>query len=240
MGGELIISKPKTKASVRTVVLPTSMVNVLTEYKKTALLSRWMFPSPVVEDAPRNPCTLYNRMKLILKHAGCKMIRFHDLRHTFATMALERGMDVKKLSALIGHVSSVTTLDIYIHITDTMQKEVAATIERGIGGKATFTPRGTASIQQSEDKATITPVMTKFEPYKGKIRKSGTVCLYQINDHLREGSYSPVNAHEEKVKHNVYTNTREECERLLGEMINCVSAEIADNKVKMDTKQAVE
>ena len=47
-------------------------------------------------------------------------MRFHDLRHTFATMALEHGMDVKTLSATIGHVSSATTLDIYSHITDTM------------------------------------------------------------------------------------------------------------------------
>ncbi len=53
---------------------------------------------------------------------------------TFATMALEHGMDVKTLSATIGHVSSVTTLDIYSHITDTMQRQAAVHIDRKIGG----------------------------------------------------------------------------------------------------------
>ena len=53
---------------------------------------------------------------------------------TFATMALEHGMDVKTLSATIGHVSSATTLDIYSHITDTMQRQAAVHIDRKIGG----------------------------------------------------------------------------------------------------------
>ena len=58
----------------------------------------------------------------------------YDLRHTFATMALEHGMDVKTLSATTGHVSSATTLDIYSHITDTMQRQAAVHIDRKIGG----------------------------------------------------------------------------------------------------------
>ena len=59
--------------------------------------------------------------------------RFHDFRHTFATMALQNGMDAKTLSAMLGHVSAATMLDIYTHITDDMQCTAAANIDRVIG-----------------------------------------------------------------------------------------------------------
>ncbi len=63
------------------------------------------------------------------------------------------------------------------------------------------------------------PVIKPFEPYKGKIRKPGTGCLYQINDHLWEGSYHPTNVDGKREGHTVYAKTREECENLLETMI---------------------
>ena len=60
-------------------------------------------------------------------------MRFHDLRHLFVTTALESGMDVKTLSAIIGHVSAKTTLNTYTHVTDAMRQTAAAKIDRGIG-----------------------------------------------------------------------------------------------------------
>ncbi len=132
VNGKIEISVPKTKSSVRTVVLPPSLVEVLKKYKET-VDSRWMFPLPVNPDLPRYPGSIGEILSTLLKRAGCKHVRFHDLRHTFATMALENGMDVKTLSATIGHVSSSTTLDIYSHITDTMQRQAAVRIDRKIG-----------------------------------------------------------------------------------------------------------
>ena len=60
-------------------------------------------------------------------------MRFHDLRHLFVTTALESGMDVKTLSTIIGHVSAKTTLNIYTHVTDSMQETTAAKIDKVIG-----------------------------------------------------------------------------------------------------------
>ena len=95
-----------------------------------------MFPAPVKEDSPLDPAYIRTRLHLILEHAQCKQIRFHDLRHTFATIALGNGMDVKTLSAMPGHVSAATTLDIYTHITNPMRSEAAAKIDQKIGKAA--------------------------------------------------------------------------------------------------------
>ena len=82
------ISVPKTKSSIRTVLLPPDMLDLLREMKKTAKYD-WIFPSPVKEGEPRNPTAITKRFRLMLERAHCKHVRFHDLRHTFATMALE-------------------------------------------------------------------------------------------------------------------------------------------------------
>lgn len=130
--GKLIISQPKTNSSNRTVILLSPILSVLREYKQT-ITSRWMFPSPVVEDSPLDPASVRKRLQTVLERAGCKKVRFHDLRHTFATTALEHGMDTKTLSTIIGHVSTSTTLNIYAHVTDEMRRTAAAKIDRGIG-----------------------------------------------------------------------------------------------------------
>jgi len=69
----------------------------------------------------------------------------------------------------------------------------------------------------------------EFEPYKGKIRKSGTGCVTMINDYLYEGRFTPrVNG--KRISKNVYAKTREECEEKLAELIKQMKAEIAEMK----------
>ena len=153
--------------------------------------------------------------------------RFHDLRHTFATLALENGMDVKTLSAMLGHVSAATTLDIYTHITDDMRLMAAANIDRGIGKAA---PQEDASEpgQETAPAQAEKPSMTDFKPYVGRKRRSGTGCVSEINDHLFEGRYSPKWPDGKKHARNVYAHTREECEEKLKVLIVEMKAEIAE------------
>ena len=225
VNGKLTVNKPKTKTSDRTIILPKSVVGVLAEYQKT-VDSRWMFPSPIIEDQPRNPSTVYDRMQTTLERAGCKKVRFHDLRHTFATMAIANGMDVKTLSATIGHVSATTTLDIYSHRTAEMEVRAAENIERGIGKCEPSTVPPPEKPAEEPAKGLNEP----FTPYKGKIRKSGSGCIYMINDHLYEGSFSPTHANGKRMKHNVYAETREEVEVKLAELIERVREEIRMEK----------
>ena len=217
--GELVVSPPKTKAGRRAVRLPAPVLNVLKAYK-TVPTSRWMFPSPVKEDSPMDPAAVRKRLSTVLKRADCKRLRFHDLRHTFATASLEHGMDVKTLSTIIGHVSSSTTLNIYAHVTDEMQRTAAAKIDRGIVKSTT---------SQEDDAAPRNPPPSTFQPYKGERRKPGTGCVSQINDHLWEGRYSPT-VNGKRMVRNVYASTEEECEEKLAELIREMKQEIATMK----------
>lgn len=82
INGELQIIPPKTKASVRKLVLPPAVLAVLREYRKK-VDSRWMFPSPVKADRPITPGVARRRLQTILEQADCKRVRFHDLRHPY-------------------------------------------------------------------------------------------------------------------------------------------------------------
>ena len=216
-GGKAVVSEPKTKAALRTIILPPAMVEVILEYQKDAF-SHLMFPSRLKPDQPIDPGHIRKRLQVILERAGCKKVRFHGLRHTFATMSLEHGMDLKTLSTIIGHVSAKTTLNIYTHITNEMQENAAASIDRGIA-KAEVT-------EKAETGTFNTP--QKFEPQKAPRRRPGTGYVKQIKDNLWEGRYSPIYPDGKRYPRNVYAHSEEECEALLKEVIREVNTELAE------------
>ncbi len=221
--GDLTITQPKTRASSRSIILPYPILEILKSHRQCTK-SRWMFPSPRKEDSPRDPAAVRKKLSTILERAGCKHVRFHDLRHTFATNALEHGMDVKTLSAIIGHVSSATTLNVYAHVTDGMRKSAAAKIDRAI---AKAGPRPDTAVQEK-------PARTSFQAVKGKYRKPGTGCVSRIGDQLWEGRYSPkVNG--KRMTRNIYAHSEEECEEKLAELIKEVKEEIATLRVQAKT-----
>ncbi len=120
-GGGIVIGETKTNTGTRNIIMPPSVTEILLKRKRTAI-TEWVFPAFLNPEQPIHPEAAYRKLKVILTHAELPLIRFRDLRHTFATMALENGMDIKTLSDMIGHISSETTLNIYSHITDTMQQ----------------------------------------------------------------------------------------------------------------------
>lgn len=127
-GGKLTPWDTKTAAGTRTIILPSSTVELLRERKKSAL-TEWIFPNPLKPEQPTRPSAAYERTKALLKQAGLPDLRFHDLRHTFATHALASGVDVKTLSGILGHTRAAFTLDTYTHTTGDMQKRAAEIVE---------------------------------------------------------------------------------------------------------------
>ena len=88
----------------------------------------WVFPNIYEPEKPMHPDYAYHRLKTLLKQAELPLIRFHDLRHTFATHALAGGVDAKTLSGILGHTNASFTLDTYTHVTTDMQRNASAIV----------------------------------------------------------------------------------------------------------------
>ena len=123
-GGRLVAGETKTGTGKRTITLPPSTAQLLSQRKKRSY-SQWIFPNPLRPEQPASPGSAYNHLKTLLKRAGLPSIRFHDLRHTFATHALASGVDAKTLSGILGHTQASFTLDTYTHVTGDMQKRAS-------------------------------------------------------------------------------------------------------------------
>lgn len=123
-GGRLVAGDTKAYAGTRKIVLPPSTAQLLRERKRKSY-SIWIFHDPLHPEAPVNPASAYAQLKNILAKANLPDIRFHDLRHTFATHALASGVDAKTLSGILGHTKASFTLDTYTHTTGDMQERAA-------------------------------------------------------------------------------------------------------------------
>ena len=127
INGELVVSPPKTRNSVRTLAVPQQAVDLLiTEHKKHSR-NPYLFPSPKT-GTMYDPDAFRRTHDKILKAIGAERIRFHDLRHTFATLSLKSGVDVKTLSGALGHYSAGFTLNTYTHATAQMKQDAADAI----------------------------------------------------------------------------------------------------------------
>ena len=123
--GQIVEVSLKTKNSYRAVTISQQAIEVLKQ-QKAKTYDTYVFPSP--NGGPISPDSVNNMLKRVLERAGIPKVRFHDLRHTFATIALQNGVDIKTVSSMLGHFSAGFTLDTYAHVTTSAQKEAAQTM----------------------------------------------------------------------------------------------------------------
>ncbi|WP_163530703.1 site-specific integrase [Halobacillus ihumii] len=125
---------PKTDSGMRTIALSESVIIALSQYrkeKKAQLFRAGMKLTPscyVISDngsSPINPQTVHKFFLYDIKRSEVPRIRFHDLRHTHATIMLQLGEHAKVVSERLGHADVQTTLNLYSHVTPNMQKDSA-------------------------------------------------------------------------------------------------------------------
>ena len=126
LNGEVVEAPLKTKNAYRTLPLAEDTIGVLEAQRKKTGSSQWVFPSTT--GGPISPDSVLHMLHRVLKRAGLPRVRFHDLRHTFATLALQNGVDVKTVSGMLGHFSAGFTLDTYAHVTTASQRQAAKTM----------------------------------------------------------------------------------------------------------------
>ena len=129
--GEVVEAPLKTKNSYRTLSIGADAVEILKE-QRDKVSGGYVFPSP--NGGPISPDSVFHMLHRVLERAGLPKIRFHDLRHTFSTLALQNGVDIKTVSGMLGHYSAGFTLDTYAHVTTAAQKEAARTMDNLLSG----------------------------------------------------------------------------------------------------------
>ena len=126
-GGGVSIGETKTDAGVRTIIMPPSVATLLWK-KRSDAINEWVFPHYTNPSDPLHPSSAYKKLKTLLKRLELPLLRFHDLRHTFATQATDGGVDPKTLAGILGHTDASFMLDTYTHVTSDMQRGASAIV----------------------------------------------------------------------------------------------------------------
>ena len=106
------VDKPKTPSSIRDIPIPSNLKALLKPYKRTASQDYFVVSGKAI---PLEPRTYRDYFYRLLKKLGLPKTRFHALRHSFATRCIESKCDYKTVSAILGHSSIATTLNLYVH-----------------------------------------------------------------------------------------------------------------------------
>jgi len=186
--GDYVIKEPKTAHSRRTVTLPSSLVELFKAYRADQELLRiqlgitlnvddFVFIRP--DGSPINPSAVTLAFRRIIKRAGLRSVRIHDLRHTHATLMLSAGVHPKVVSERLGHANIGITLDIYSHVLPGIQEAAAEKFDR------IFEPDVNKKSKSNVSKMLANDGGVECRPYRSRtcdtLIKSQSVIFYKIH-----------------------------------------------------------
>ena len=143
IGGGLVVTQPKTPQSRRRIALSQDIVTLLRSHRARQAAARleagpawqdggWVFARR--DGRPIDPNDVTRAFTRIARAAGLHGVRFHDLRHTHATLMLMHGVHPKVVSERLGHSTITITLDTYSHVLPGLQEAAAQAFEEGLRG----------------------------------------------------------------------------------------------------------
>ncbi len=141
--GRLQLVEPKTARSRRTIALPQSAIIALRHHRVRQLQERllagqrWHDTGMVFTTTigtPLDPRNVYRHFQRALAEAGLPQKRFHDLRHTCATLLLAQGVHPRGVMDILGHSQIALTMDTYSHVIPALQREAAGRMDALLAG----------------------------------------------------------------------------------------------------------
>jgi integrase len=156
---EVRIGSPKTARGRRTVVLDPGTIAALREHRQRQLAERLLMGAGFTDHGlvfcrpdggPLHPERFSRTFTVQARHAGLPPIRLHDLRHTWATLALSAGEHPKVVQERLGHAAIAITLDVYSHVTEGLHGDAASRVAGIIFGTGVSTPLAKAGGEDGD------------------------------------------------------------------------------------------
>lgn len=139
LGNEVSIKEPKTKNSQRQVVAPKCLLEMIKNQEKECKKMRLKMGKDYNKYGyicykentgnPWNPDNCSQKFRRFVKRLGVTKVSFHGLRHCFASLCISQGIEILKISKMLGHASASFTYDTYVHLLSEYDVQVAKTMQ---------------------------------------------------------------------------------------------------------------
>ena len=143
VGHEYVLTPPKTAQSRRTIALPAFAIDALLAHRDRQAFERqravewgdrFDLVFTTVSGHPLHGPTVTKRFQRLLRAADVAPMRFHDLRHSCASLLLAQGVPLSTIMDTLGHSTITTTRDVYVHLGDELRDEAATAMDVALGG----------------------------------------------------------------------------------------------------------